>query len=133
MDTKKVARYIDLHAQKTAAEARVKALNKEIEALNDELVQDYSNEGIQNMVVNCRTAYLNRSIYSSLTGGESSLRVLADLPDWGWLVKETVNASQLSGAVRELSRDDNDLPILPENLKEHITVREVFQIRVRKS
>jgi len=63
-----------------AAEARVKALNKEIEALNDELVQDYSNEGIQNMVVNGRTAYLNRSIYSSLTGGESDL-MPENLPD----------------------------------------------------
>lgn len=129
----RVNELIDLTRQKRELEARVKAINGHIADLEAELKEAFTAEGVQSIKGQGGTAYLNRQLYSALNKDIPDVVDRLKATDWAWLVNENVNAQTLSAEVRGLERDDNDIPILPKEVKELVNVAEVFRIGVRLS
>lgn len=132
MNTDKVAKYIQLDALKKSLESQVEDIKRQMSALNDELIAEFAEAGLQSLKVNGKTAYLRRDIYAALQS-QDALKVISELDGWSWLIKEHIPHQTLSAHIRELERDpDTDMPILPPVLEGHVKVSEVFNIRVRR-
>lgn len=110
-------------------DAELREKKRERDALEQQLLEAFRNEGIQSIRTNDGLAYLRRDLWASLTKSPENLRGTS----LEWLIKDSVNQQTLSATVRELPRDEEDLPILPEEVKELIKVTEVYKVGVRQS
>ena len=110
-------------------DAELKKAKEQRDALEQELLAAFREEGVQSIKTTEGLAYLNRNIWASLTAPAENL--------YGtpleWLIKPSVNQQSLSAVVRVYQRDDQDQPILPEEVKALINVTEVFKVGVRVS
>lgn len=134
IDLPKLRRYKELRDAEDVADAERKAMKEEADKLEVELVEMFANAGLQNLNVDGRTIYLNRTTYAQRLPGMGA----ADVEDallkagMGDLIKTTVNAQTLNAAVRELVDVDN-APGLPDPLAAVLTLGERFSVRVRAS
>lgn len=110
-------------------EAELKRVKESRDALEQELLERFRQEGVQSIRTAEGLACLRRDLWASLTESPETL-IGTEL---AWLVKPHVNQQSLSAVVREYPRDENDLPILPEEVKDSIKVSEVFKVGVRTS
>lgn len=98
----------------------------QLEAL---LLVAFREEGVQSIRTSEGLAYLRRDIWASLAAPAEQLRGTP----LEYLIKDTVNQQSLSAVVREYQRDDQDQPILPEEVMALINVTEVFKVGVRSA
>lgn len=130
MDTNAVARYVRLKHDHADLEAQAKRVKTQLDELEPQLVQAFAQDGVQSVRTVGGLAYLHRQIWAKLTVTPEEF--LCSAGELDYLVKLSVNQVSLSAAIRELPRDDNDMPILPEEVMDSIQVTEVFKINVRK-
>jgi hypothetical protein len=122
-------RYVDLALLYRDEQERMKKLKEELDAVEADVAATFAAEGIQNIRTSRGMAYLRRDLWASLTGQPTALCGTA----FSWLVEPRVNAQSLSAAVRELPRDEADMPILPQEVKDAIKVSEVYRVGVRRN
>lgn len=127
----KVRRYKELREAQAASDAEAKAIKEEADKLEAELVEAFSEAGVQNLNVDGKTVYLHRSVYARRCDGITADDVKAALraAGAGDLVTETVNANTLSAYVREFTEDD-DAPGLPAPLQGVLEPGERFGMRI---
>lgn len=137
MDMDKVKRYRDLRVAAASAGAESKGLTAEADALERQLIEQYAEEGVQNIRVDGSTVYLERKVYAQKekgpdgevveTSAVTEALIAAGLGDF---VTPTYNVNTLSAYLREL--DEQGEP-LPEALVGLVRPAEVFKLKHRKA
>jgi len=108
-------------------DAELKKRKEQRDTLEQELLAAFREEGVQSIRTSEGLAYLRRDIWASLAAPAEQLMG----GPLEWLIKPSVNHQSLSAVVREYQRDDQDQPILPEEVKALINVTEVYKVGVR--
>lgn len=127
----KVRRYRELTDAQAASEAEAKAIKQEADILEAELIEAFTEAGLQNISLDGKTVFLHRSTFAQRKEGITADDVKAALRAAGAadLIGETVNANTLSAYVREFVDDDDNLA-LPEPLVDVLDLGERFSIRI---
>ena len=120
------------YAQKTEARRKLdsesKRLATEIAALDEKLVEQFAQAGIQNIKTKTgQTVYLNREVFAKLVGDHEEALDAFRTAGLGDFVKESVNSQTLRAYVREMDE------VLPEGLRPYIDITEVFRMRMRSN
>lgn len=133
-DIAKIRRYKQLRDLEAAAGAEAKAMKAEADALEGDLVDMFGEAGMQNINIDGKTVYLNRTTFAQRKPGVTTDDIKAALlaSGNGDLITETINANTLSAFVRELLDDDNPKG-LPEELEEILELGERFRIGINAS
>lgn len=128
--------YVDLTDKKRKLEEQLKDTKARLAELEPAIVEMFQSEGVQSMNIDGYTVYLNRKLFAGPKDGDKEAMIAALQgcdESWSFLVSPTVNTNQLGARVRECDMDENDLPILPDSLKDVIAVFEQFRVGARKS
>lgn len=122
----------ELTENKKELEGKVKELNKEIERVQEQLVQEMVDHEVQNFTRQGKMFYLQTATYVSGISGEQE-NLMQVLKDQGFddIVKETVHPQTLKGFVKE--QIDEEGGELPDWLQGLVNVYEKEQVRMRKS
>lgn len=144
MDTKLFERFAVLDAQKQELETRIKVIKDEIKEIEDVIIEQSMEEGIEKMTVVVghtedglpvkRTVYRQRQLWAGHNGDADALNQALKEAGLDEYVNEKVNMNQLSAYVRNFDPDRNKAPEaiiaeLPEPLKAVIKVSEVLKIK----
>ncbi len=121
----------DLREEKTRRDSELKALNAEIDELNDKLVEMMVDAEMQKFDRAGKLFYLSTRTYASPAKGQQETL-------YGWLrtngyadlVRETVYAQSLAAFVKELLEEDDGLP---EDLANLVNVYEKTSVNIRNS
>lgn len=148
MNTKELKRLAALQHRKASLEAEVKEINKKIENLQEVLLEEAFEEGIDKMTVSIgndenghpikRTVYLQRKVWAGHNGDQEQLNEALRQAGLEEYIKETVNTNSLSAFVREYDPEHNLDPEsikskLPEPLRDVIKVSEQHKLISRKA
>ncbi len=82
------------------------------------------------------TIYLHRQIWGGVAEGQDKSALIEQLKiddDTNFLITEGYNANKLAAWVRELPRDEEDLPVIPVILSGLLVSTEKVSVRARKS
>lgn len=131
MNTDQAAEYIRLHRRKKEIEGELKRVKKDMEDLEQTVLDDMVKDGVGNMKIRDQMLYIHRQLWASPKAGETE-QVCDALRELGHddLVQERINTQSLSALVREW--DDIGEPI-PAVLEPHVNASEKFSLRVRKA
>jgi len=131
IDMDRVAKYVSLKQLKEELEQDLKGLNQQIRDEERELLSQFEAAETSSVKTKSGTVSMARQIWSSPKEGMAEQMIEAIRARQPELVKETINAQSLSSFVRELT-EGGENP-LPADLADLIEVKEVYQLRVRKS
>lgn len=120
----------NLTRQKRGLEADLVAVKAAIKIAEAEVLVIFAQEGTQSIkTTSGATCYLCDKIWASVSDPDT----LRGTP-FAWLIKDSVSTQSLSAEIRELPRDEDDMPILPEEVPpDAIKVTKVFKVGVRLS
>lgn len=142
-DTECLRLFVLLHLTRGRLERQLETIAAVAGPLGERLLQYFIENNVQNTTIDGCTVYLRSQLWASLAGATPEQRALSvealRASEAGVLIKETVNTSSLSAWVREgvaEGRFPEDpetlLPLLPEGLREHVTLRDEMKVQVRK-
>lgn len=121
--------YVNLDKERRALENELKHVKAKLNTAEETLLTFMEQSGMQSAKIDGITVYLHRQWWASAT----DVQAILDNRDSAFLVKETVNGNSLSSWVRELDKDGEGQPVLPDDLKTAIKVTERFAVRTRKA
>ena len=132
MDMAKVKLYRDLRDEQKRLEGEAEGIKARANEIERELVEEFSDEGVQNVKIDGSTVFLRRELWAQKEQGVSSDDVVEALREAGLgdFVALGYNSSALSARLRELDADDAPLPAALVGV---VKVAEVFKIRYQKS
>ena len=123
-----VAEYAQKTEQRRKLDSESKRLATEIAALDEKLVEQFAQAGIQNIKTAAgQTVYLNREVFAKLIGDHKKALTAFRRAGLADFVKETVNANTLRAYVREMDE------VLPKGLQPYVDITEVYRMRMRSS
>jgi len=123
-----VAEYAQKTEQRRQLDAESKRLATEIAALDEQLVEQFAQAGIQNIKTKTgQTVYLNREVFAKLIGDHKKALTAFRRAGLADFIKETVNANTLRAYVREMDE------VLPRGLQPYVDITEVYRMRMRSS
>jgi len=123
-----VAEYADKMAERRKLDAEVNALKTELAILEERLVEEFGQAGIQNIKTAAgQTIYLNREVFAKLVGDQKKAYTALRRAGLGDFIKDTVNAQTLRAWVKEMDE------VLPKGLQPYIDITEVFRMRMRSN
>jgi|TARA_Y100000034_G_scaffold132852_1_gene196837 hypothetical protein len=127
-----LARFVELAVEKRGLSARLKEVGREMEGLQEKLLEYFTQHGYSKMTISGTTVYVHRQLWAGPLAGDYPTACLAMIEagdEWQEMVHERFSTQQLSARVRELDKEGEELP---DELKEVINVSEVFSLRTRK-
>lgn len=131
MNTDELKRFVALEERRRQLEAEVDAVKAEAAQLEELLLPQFEQAGLERVSIDGRTVYIERKLWAKAKDGDKAAVCKAlkrcRLGDY---VEETFNTNSLSAYVRELDREDRPLP---PNLREVLEISEVFKLRTRRS
>lgn len=132
MDTGQVAEYVRLRSLQKAAEAEAEAYKNQADQLQETLLEQFAEEGIQKITVDGTTTYLRRELWARVEPGATREQVVEGLKacGMGQFVHEAFNTQTVSAWLRDLEREGQTMP---EELDGVLTTAEVFSLRNRKA
>ena len=83
MDTSKIRAYVHLRAQQHAAEAEAESFKDQANRLQDELLEQFAEEGVKKISVDGVTTYLHRVLWAKVEEGASREQVVEGLKSCG--------------------------------------------------
>ena len=130
--TELVHNYIKLTKEKRQTETFLNAIKKNLAAMQEQVIDYFINEGIQNLATKEGTAYLSQDIHASLVADDNgeydgAHQALTDA-NLGYLVKAGVNTKSLTAYIRQQQK--NEEPI-PENIVPFLSIFEQNRIGVK--
>lgn len=125
-DTQPYRDFVALSKEKSARKADLEALQEKINALEQKLIGQMEQTGVQRIHVDGMTVFLKLTLRARAT----NIATLAANPATKFMVKKTVHGETISAWVRE-RREEGDL-ILDE-LQDAISVYEQFSVGTRKA
>jgi hypothetical protein len=121
-----VSQYANLTIKRRDLEAEANRLKTELLAIEEKLVEEFSQAGVQNVKTTAgQTVYLNREVFAKLVGDQKKAYTALRRAGLGDFVKETVNAQTLRAYVREVDE------VLPKGLQPYIDITEIYRMRMR--
>jgi len=142
MDERRLNKLINYYVE-------IEDLNRQLEILNDKIaveesyvLENMQRSGSQSLTRRGYTLYIRRNLYAGLVnhddaGKAPGMEALKKI-GLGHFVKPTVNASRLSAWVREFDPEkklspDEILECIPAEVRNEITIAEVFKLGRRKA
>ena len=128
----KVRTYVRLRRRQAELSSESDTIKEEADGIEQELLEEFATDGVQSMNVDGVTVYLNRQLWAGLEEGVSKSDAMEALRRAGLdhFISEAYNTSTLSGWLRDLEREDEQLP--PE-LEGVIKSTERYSLRTRRS
>lgn len=109
-----LARFVNLDAEKTQLDTRIDEIKKEMRAVEETLLDEWANKGVQAVKLAKRTVYIRRDFYCSKRAGVETEAVCEVLEQVGY--RRMVNPSYAPASLKALVREmvDDNRPIPPE-------------------
>ncbi len=128
-DIDAIKEYVAMRDRQRQLKADHDSVKDRADAMEQELLEQFSSNSIDRMTVDGHTVYLHRQTWAHAAEGAD---IVAALKDAGLahMVAERVNSSTLSAYVRELQREGEDLP---EALADKVSTTDRFSLRVRRA
>lgn len=135
-------RYVTLWLERKALEERDKQLGRELEALEEVLLEEMLAEGVQYQRLGGVTLHINRQLWASPAPDVARPAIVHALEALGMEGFITYNTTTLSGYMRELARDasgkeqpsrEEAQAALPPELRDLIAVEERIKIGARRT
>ena len=132
--TKRIAAWLVEKDRVKAAEDKTKKDKAANVAEGALIIAQMGAEEVDRLTVAGKTVSISRHIFMNAIGGQSSeFHEAMKKCGAGELVKPSVNSRTLDSWAKELPRDpDTDLPEIPEELKDLVTVGDVYKLGARK-
>ena len=132
MNTENLRRYVHLKDQISKVDTDLSELKKQAGELEQELLDELSDDGINKITVDGRTVYMRRELWARKEQGVEGYEVAQAVMKAGLdeYVQPKVNMQSLSAFVRDLDRAEEPLPYELEGV---VRVDEVFRLGVRSS
>lgn len=140
VDTDMVHEYVQLKLRIREQQAQLERMTEDANALEQELLEQFMQNGVQNIKTDQGTAFLRGQIWASYPESEggigtrtySETNAALRMAGLAGFVLERFHPQTMSAWVRELPRDELDNPILPPELEGKLNVTTKFGINVRK-
>ena len=121
----------DFEERRRQLEAEIDAVKAEATQLEEALLPQFEQGGLEKVSIDGRTVYLERKLWAKAKDGDKGAVCKAlKRAHLGDYVEETFNTNSLSAYVRELDREGK--PLGP-SLREVLEISEVFRLRTRRS
>ncbi len=133
MSTEKLRTFAALYERKTGLEAEVRGVKAEIAGLREQIMEYFADAGMSSATVDGRTIYLYSQWRPARREDVSAQAVAIALDKAGLGDLTTANWQSLGSYVRELERDDNDAPILPDDLVDVLEMNQTIEPRSRRA
>lgn len=123
--------YVKLDGERLELQRKVEALKKQLDPMEQTLLEQFAEEGIQSIKANGRLAYLHPQLWARPKDGdyERACRYLTRY-GLGEYVHRTFNVQTFSAYVRELEEQGEELN---DHIKQAIDVTREFQIRTKQA
>ena len=131
MNTDELKQFIALDERRRTLEAEIETIKAEAAEIAPRLLPQFEPSGMERVSIDGRTVYIERKLWAKAKDGDKSAVCKAlrrcRLGDY---VEETFNTNSLSAYVRELDREERQLP---PTLPAVLDISEVFKLRTRRS
>ncbi len=131
MNIEELKRFVALEDRRAQLEAEVDAIKAESAELEQRLLPDFEQAGMDRVSITGRTVYIERKLWAKARDGNKA--AVCDALRRGQLgeyVEETYNTNSLSAYMRELDREGRPLPPVLDAVLE---ISEVFKLRTRRN
>lgn len=135
MDTADVRQYVALRQRVKELEAAAKGVKEEADSIEQRLLDEFAQEGVDRMTLDGITVYLKNDHYPAMKDGVDRAQVVAALAGnehSRGLVTEGYNGNSFNAFIRELAGPEGDQP-LPEYLADLVEVHTKSSLRTRKA
>jgi hypothetical protein len=146
MNMEQLKEFVCLENRKRDLDAELKATKQKLDDLEQVLVPQFIDDGVQRMTVDNRTVSLAQDIYASPMGERADVVAALKASELGQYVAENYNTNSLTAFVREVARDvavlagregrpygeDEVLQALPQPLGTALKVSFIHSLRSRK-
>lgn len=121
----------ELEQKRSAIEHQIKELKKQIQPYEEQLLQMFAENGVNNIKIHGKTIYIHRQLWARPVDGdyERACKILREI-GLDEYVKETVNVNNISAYVREQDEMGSELP---SSFYDAFRVDEVYKVRSRLS
>jgi hypothetical protein len=132
MNTDNLRKFSALKQRISETEALAKELRAEATELEQHILDDFADEGVNKISVDGQTIYMRREIWARRPKEIDQEQMAQGLMGAGldYLVSSKVNLQGLSAYARELDSAGEDLP---SGLDRVVNVDEIFRLGVRRS
>lgn len=132
MDLDDVHRYVELRRRQSELESEASGVKEEADQIEQRLLEDFAEQGVDRMSVNGHTVYLHRQLWARVPEGVTRAEVVEALEEagLGHFVRRQYNTQTVSAWLRDLEREEEELP--PE-LYGMIEGSERYSLRVRRA
>lgn len=132
MDVDRLRKYVMHRRRQRELEAELAEVKDEANALEQYLLEDFAEAGIDRMTIEGQTIYLHRQLWAQVPAGVEKAEVIEAMKDAGvdHFVREDFNTQTVSAWLRELEREGEEVPTELEGLLES---SERYSLRVRRS
>lgn len=129
MDTDALHEFVQVEKDRRELEAKLKSLKARKARLEEQLLTQFEQEGVQNMRVDGMTVFVHRQTWANHAGNPAALVEAMRAAGMDEMVKTSVNTQTLSAWVRELESIEEEVPA---SIAPHISVSEKFSLRTNK-
>jgi len=105
MNTQQLRRFVSLETKKKDLDTELKTVKQQLAELEEALVPQFIEDGVQRMTVDGRTIALARNVYASPLNDRSEVAAALKASELGQYVAENYNSNSLAAFVREVARD----------------------------
>lgn len=131
MNTDELKRFVALEDRRKQLEAEVDSIKAEAAELEGLLLPQFEQSGMERVSIDGRTVYVERKLWAKAKdGAKPSVCKALKRCRLGDYVEETFNTNSLSAYIRELDRENRQMP---PSLAAVLDVSEVFKLRTRRS
>lgn len=124
-----IKQYLKLREQQGEAKETAEAARRAADELEQKLLDRFASNGIDKMTIGGATVYLHRQLWASQKDGHDLVAALRKV-GLHHMVSEKCNTQTLSAYVREVERDEGQLPA---ELEAAVNLTERYSLRVRRA
>lgn len=109
LNTEGLKKFTELDAKKAELEIELARIKKEMEAIAPAIMESMASEGVANIKINDRTVFTKLTIFAQISSKADAIKALkeAGMEDF---ITEGYNTNSISAFVRELTKNDEELP-----------------------
>jgi len=126
-----VRAFVALSKDAATAEEALKEAKQKMQRLEPFILDFFQANGIQRVACDDRVVHQRRDIraFAKPDQKETLIRSMEQRPDMQYMVSKGFNTQTFWAWIRELPRDDRDMPILPTPMETMVDVKEVLSVR----
>jgi hypothetical protein len=147
MNMPQLREFVSMENRKKELDAELKAVKQQLDDLEEALVPQFIEDGVQRMTVDGRTVSIQQDVYASPLNDREDVVDALKQSELGQYVAENYNTNSLTAFVRELKRDvelrakgenrmyteDDVRAALPEPLGRALKISFVHKLSSRKA